>query len=127
MVLKTLEYYTQLSSTISAVAPKKWEQEIVSAEHRRLEVPRDEFGEAIPSGPDEASEIEHVAVPPKLRALHLPSSHKKNDHHPLCQAELTLRIKQATQYLAAMREAVAEKSFQYLHIMCSAPSKALRT
>ena len=33
--------------------------------------------------------------------------------HPLRQAKLTLRIKQATQYLAAVREAVAEKSFQY--------------
>jgi len=252
MVLKTLEYYTQLSSTISAVAQKKWEEEITSAERRRLEVPRamdiigtqhvhveagsasdsnsltgvgsrwldlalsieerqyvfllcvlnyfhlrilnridvrdrlkrlqkdpreecrlevemlrqalttdlvslqsiqptfhhtelletydvedpqaesfddlgDEFGEAIPSGPDEASEIERVAVPPELRALHLPSSYKKNDQHPLLQAELTLRIKQATQYLAAVREAVAEKSFQYSHIMRSAPSKALRT
>jgi len=50
----------------------------------------DEFGEAIPSGPDEASEIERVAVPPELRALHLPSSHKKNDQHPLHQAKLTL-------------------------------------
>jgi len=39
MVLKTLEYYTQLSSTISAVAQKKWEQEITSAEHRQLKVP----------------------------------------------------------------------------------------
>jgi len=39
MVLKTLEYYTQLSSTISAVAQKKWEEEITSAERRRLEVP----------------------------------------------------------------------------------------
>ena len=87
----------------------------------------DEFGEAIPSGPDEASEIEHVEVPPELRVLHLPSSYKKNDQHSLCQGELTLRIKQATWYLAAMREAVAEKSFQYLHIMCLAPSKALQT
>jgi len=39
MVLKTLEYYTQLSSTISAIAQKKWEQEIISAERRRLQVP----------------------------------------------------------------------------------------
>lgn len=88
----------------------------------------DEFGEANhPSGPDETGEIEHVAVPPEHKALHLPSSHKKNDQHPLRQAELTLRKKQATRYLAAVREAVAEKSFQYSHIMRSAPSKALRT
>jgi len=50
----------------------------------------DEFGEAISSGLDETSEIEHVAVLPELRALHLPSSHKKNDQHPLHQAKLTL-------------------------------------
>jgi len=50
----------------------------------------DEFEEAIPSGLDETSKIEHVAVLPKLRVLHLPSSHKKNDQHPLHQAELTL-------------------------------------
>jgi len=36
----------------------------------------DEFGEAIPSGLDKTGEIEHVAVPPKHRALYLPSSHK---------------------------------------------------
>ena len=39
MVLKTSEYYTQLSSTISTAAQKKWEQEIKSAESRRLEHP----------------------------------------------------------------------------------------
>ena len=32
MVLKTSEYYTQLTSTISPAAQKKWEQEIKSAE-----------------------------------------------------------------------------------------------
>src|SRR6266508_4050796 len=39
MVLKTSEYYTQLTSTISPAAQKKWEQEIKSAESRRLEHP----------------------------------------------------------------------------------------
>ena len=37
MVLKTSEYYTQLTSTISPAAQKKWEQEIKSAESRRLD------------------------------------------------------------------------------------------
>jgi hypothetical protein len=87
----------------------------------------DEFGEPNPSGPEETGEIEHLAIPPEHKALHLPSSQKKNDQHPLRQAELTLRIKQATRYLSAVREAVAEKSFQYSHIMRSAPSKGVRT
>jgi len=39
MVLKTLEYYTQLSSTISAVGQKKWKEEITSVERQQLEVP----------------------------------------------------------------------------------------
>ena len=37
MVLKTSEYYIQLTSTISPAAQKKWEQEIKSAESRRLD------------------------------------------------------------------------------------------
>ena len=40
MVHKTSEYYTQLTSTIPARARTKWEQEITSAERRRLEEPR---------------------------------------------------------------------------------------
>jgi hypothetical protein len=40
MVLQTSEYYTHLSSTISAGARKTWEQDITSAERQRLEHPR---------------------------------------------------------------------------------------
>jgi hypothetical protein len=39
MVHKTSGYYTQLSSTIPAAARKKWEDEMTSAENRRLEDP----------------------------------------------------------------------------------------
>ena len=50
----------------------------------------DEVGEVNASGPDETGELDHVAIPPEHRPLHLPSSYKTNKKHPLCQAELTL-------------------------------------
>lgn len=65
-------------------------------------------------------------VPPERRPVILPSTHIW-DNPTLCQAELKLRIKQATRYLAAIWEAVAEKSFQYSHVMRSAPSKGAQT
>lgn len=40
MVHKTLEYYTQFSSTISPGALKKWTKEITTAESQRLKNPR---------------------------------------------------------------------------------------
>jgi len=56
----------------------------------------------------------------------LPSTHCPDGHSDR-KMELTLRIKQATRYLAAIREAVAEKSFQYAHVMRKSPSKGVRT
>ena len=88
----------------------------------------DDLGDEVnPSVPDATEELNHIAISPERRPLYLPSSYKMNENHPLCQAELTLQIKQATQCLAVLREAVAEKSFQYLHVMCKAPSKSLQT
>ena len=87
----------------------------------------DEVGEVNAFGLDETGELNHVAIPPEHKPLHLPSSYKMNEKHLLRQAELTLRIKWTTRYLAALREAVAEKSFQYSHIMCKAPSKGVQT
>jgi hypothetical protein len=89
----------------------------------------DEVGETDPSGRDQlvdASEPD-PALPPERIPLHLPSSHNTTTHHPFRQAELDLRIKQVTRYLAALRDAIAQKSFQYSHVMRSAPSKAVRT
>jgi hypothetical protein len=83
-----------------------------------LEVDQGRIG----AGPDN---LDHD-VPPERRPVILPSTHMR-DNPTLCQAELKLRIKQATRYLAAIREAVAEKSFQYSHVMRSAPSKGART
>jgi hypothetical protein len=89
----------------------------------------DDVGEADPSGQhqlDDASDPD-LGLPPERVPLHLPSSHNTPTHHPFRQAELDLRIKQATRYLAALRDAIAQKSFQYSHVMRAAPSKVVRT
>lgn len=90
----------------------------------------DEVAVSDPSGEVSVpSDPEHLSLLPERRPLHLPSSYGTNTaaNHPLRQAELSLRIKQATQYLAALRNAIAEKSFQYSHIVRSATSKGVRT
>jgi hypothetical protein len=65
-------------------------------------------------------------LPPECRTIMLPSTHLPHGHVDR-KAELILRVKQATRYLAAIREAVAEKSFQYAHVMRKSPSKGVRT
>lgn len=65
-------------------------------------------------------------LPPEQKSVIFPSTHLPIGH-ALGKKELALRIKQATRYLAAIREAVAEKSFQYSHIMRKAPSKSVKT
>jgi hypothetical protein len=90
----------------------------------------DEDRETAPSGGDQQGEESDpdLGIPPERIPLHLPSSHHAADaHHPFREAELNLRIKQATRYLAALRDAIAQKSFQYSHVLRSAPSKAVRT
>jgi hypothetical protein len=49
------------------------------------------------------------------------------DNQGLRRARLVLRKKQAAWYLAAVREAVAEKSIQYSQVMRGAPSKGVQT
>lgn len=89
----------------------------------------DEGEESNPSGQDQVLEGSdpNLGLPPERVPLHLPSSHESPIHHLFRQAELDLRIKQATRYLAALRDAIAQKSFQYSHVMRSAPSKGART
>jgi hypothetical protein len=65
-------------------------------------------------------------IPPERQSVVLPSTHMPNNPG-LRRAELALRKKQAARYLAAVREAVAEKSIQYSHVMRVAPSKGVRT
>jgi hypothetical protein len=97
-------------------------------------------GEADPSAfdnlDDDSNETEpdserHIRVdvellPPEQKSIVLPSTHLPIGH-ALGKKELAPRIKQATRYPAAIREAVAEKSFQYSHIMRKAPSKSVKT
>ena len=64
--------------------------------------------------------------PPEEKLIVLPSTHLPNGH-PLRDIELDLRHRQASRYLMAIREAIAEKSFQYSHILRAAPSKSVRT
>lgn len=87
-----------------------------------------EESDSEPSEPDQTKDASNPnIVPPERRPIHLPSSHHTPTDHPLCQAELTRRIQQAIQYLSALRDAIAQKSFQYSHVMRSAPSKGVRT
>ena len=72
-----------------------------------------------------ATEPEEIGIPPERRTIPMPSNQSHNRQYRL--AELTLRIKQATWYLAALREVIAEKSFQYSHVMRSAPTKSVQT
>ncbi len=65
-------------------------------------------------------------LPPERRSLIFPSTHLPIGH-ALGKKELDLRIKQAKRYLTAIREAVAEKSFLFSHVMRKAPSKSVRT
>lgn len=67
-------------------------------------------------------------LPPERLPLHLPSSYNTPAaNHPFRQAELHVRIKQATRVLAALRDAISQKSFQYSHVMRSALTKSVQT
>ena len=90
----------------------------------------DDESNEVGAGPDSDSERQvqqdNDMLPPEQRSVILPSSHLQIGH-ALGKKELALRVKQAARYLAAIREAVAEKSFQYSHVMRKAPSKSVRT
>jgi hypothetical protein len=78
-----------------------------------------------------ASDQNHPApasglVSPEFRTLALPSTFH-DPYPPHCAVELTLRTQQALQQLNALRGAIADKSFQYSHIIREAPRKNVRT
>lgn len=81
-------------------------------------------------GPDVAHQMpvpnDQETIPPEQRPLPMPSSCLENGH-PLRETELGFRKDQAARYLKALREVIAEKSFQYSHVLQVAPSKAVRT
>jgi hypothetical protein len=67
-----------------------------------------------------------ATIQPESRQIFLPSTCLPREH-PLSQEELTLRKDQANRYLMALREVIAEKSFQYTHVIRVAPRKAVVT
>jgi hypothetical protein len=65
-------------------------------------------------------------VPPESRRISLPSGWKSTDN--IYRAvELRLRISQADKTLQALRDTIADKSFQYSHVIRAAPRKAVNT
>ena len=88
----------------------------------------DNDGEADPSARDQSEENNpNTRLPPEHISLHLPSTQLTDTHHLLSKAKLAAQIKQATQNLATLHDGIAQKSFQYSHVMRSAPSKGFRT
>lgn len=79
----------------------------------------------VPIEESPVAEPDDIAIPPERRTISLPSNQSHSRQYR--SAELSLRVKQATRYLAALREVIAEKSFQYSHVMRSAPTKSVRT
>jgi hypothetical protein len=72
----------------------------------------------------EAAEGEIIL--PERRRLSIPSTWLDTDnlYRPM---ELKLRIEQASETLQALRDAIADKSFQYSHVIRVAPKKGVRT
>jgi hypothetical protein len=63
---------------------------------------------------------------PKGRLLPIPSNYLTG-HHPHRHVELALRVRQASRCLQALRDTIADKSFQYSHVIRVAPRKGVRT
>jgi hypothetical protein len=65
-------------------------------------------------------------VRPERKNLPIPSR-LSSDHNLYHQAELDLRLLQAAKILTALRDLIAEKSFQFSHVIRVAPRKGVRT
>ena len=65
-------------------------------------------------------------VPVQNRQLAMPSTCNVLSQLD-CTIELNLRRRQAVRHLNALCSAIAEKSFQYSHVICVAPQKSVRT
>ena len=63
---------------------------------------------------------------PETRVLSIPSNWVTQDQR-YSPIELHLRLKQADQCLQALRDTIADKSFQYSHVIRVAPRKGVRT
>jgi hypothetical protein len=65
-------------------------------------------------------------IPPEKRRIPLPSRwvSNKNSYR---QVELNLRLQQAARVLSSLRDLIAEKSFQFSHVIRVAPRKGVKT
>jgi hypothetical protein len=98
--------------------------------HEYDEVPHDfdnlDDEETINVAQQPASDVEDTTVFPEHRPIPMPSTCLPKDH-PYSKIELRLRKDQAHRYIMALREVIAEKSFQYTHVIRVAPRKAVAT
>lgn len=125
-----LHHLQSLRSALHQAAPASVRNVVEDPHEESFNDSDDEGAEADPAGGDQIIEGRdpELDLPPERIPLHLPSSYNTNTAtHPFRRAELGLRVKQATRYLAALRDSIAQKSFQYSHVMRSAPSKSTRT
>jgi hypothetical protein len=76
-----------------------------------------EFSESVAGGPPHE---------PETRPLGMPSTWVNQDN-PYSAVELNLRIQQADKCLQALQDNIADKSFQYSHVIRVAPRKGVRT
>jgi len=75
---------------------------------------------------DLAASVEDKIEPIQSRMVPIPStSDNANPAHS--STELSLRKRQATCLLGSLRELIADKSFQYSHVIRVAPQKSVRT
>jgi hypothetical protein len=76
--------------------------------------------------PDSAAGMNIEVVLPEHRTISIPSRWASgNDTYH--RVELNLRIHQAARILSALRDLIAEKSFQFSHVIRVAPRKGVRT
>ncbi len=77
----------------------------------------------------------NLPITPEARTIQFPSNiglipgqhGLENSMMQYREEELTVRVAQASKFLGKIREAVAEKSFQYSHIQRQAPKKSVKT
>jgi hypothetical protein len=65
-------------------------------------------------------------VNPEKRSIILPSTFLPTQH-PLSKIEMSLRKQQAIQYITALQDVIAEKSFLFTHVIRHAPRKNVKT
>lgn len=100
---------------------------------RRSRFPRDDAA-AFDYLDEQLADQEHHEESPELNEespeycpLPLPSHGNIGDQVALANAELVLRRISANQHVAALRDAVAQKSLQYSDVIRNAPRKSVRT